>query len=40
MFVISDSILGYSKFVDKKNRIVMILGTYFYALLFFAVSAN
>ena len=40
MFVISDSILGYSKFVDQQNRIVMILGTYFYALIFFAISAN
>lgn len=38
-FVVSDAILGYSKFVDKANRTSIILGTYFIALFFFMLSA-
>ena len=38
-FLISDSILGYSKFVEKDERQVAVMVTYYASLIFFALSA-
>jgi len=37
-FVISDSILGYSKFLEKYDRTLAVMSTYYTALLFFMLS--
>jgi len=38
-FLISDSILGYSKFVEKDERQLAVMVTYYASLVFFALSA-
>lgn len=39
LFLISDSILGYSQFVEKQQRGLAVMITYFASLIFFGLSA-
>ena len=38
-FLISDSILGYAKFVEKQERPIAVMVTYYSSLILFALSA-